>query len=149
MEQILDTPEVIIDSNVNYAGFWIRVGAAFIDALLVIALQVVFAIIIIGTPNIMLAGTSILLTLVNYIAGFLYQTLMDSSKYQGTLGKMAVGIKITGLNGERISYGKAVGRYFAKLLASIIFGIGLLMVAFDKKKQGLHDKMVKTYVVEK
>jgi uncharacterized RDD family membrane protein YckC len=74
---------------------------------------------------------------------------MESSARQATLGKMAVGIKVTDEAGARISFGRAVGRYFGKFVSTIILLIGFLMVAFTEKKQGLHDKLAGTLVVKK
>ena len=63
---------------------------------------------------------------------------------------MALGIKVTDLNGRRIGFGKATGRYFGMiLLSSVTLGIGLIMIAFTEKKQGLHDKMAGCLVVNK
>jgi hypothetical protein len=72
---------------------------------------------------------------------------MESSTKQGTLGKMALGIKVTDLNGNRIDFSKASGRYFGKIISSIILCIGYIMVAFTQKKQGLHDIMAGCLVV--
>jgi uncharacterized RDD family membrane protein YckC len=74
---------------------------------------------------------------------------MESSKIQATVGKMLLGMKVTGYNGKRISFLKATGRHFAKYLSAAILGIGYLMIAFTRKKQGLHDMLAQTYVVKK
>jgi uncharacterized RDD family membrane protein YckC len=60
---------------------------------------------------------------------------------------MALGIRVTDLDGNRIGFGKATGRYFAKILSALILGIGFLMVAFTERKQGLHDMLAGTLVV--
>lgn len=73
------------------------------------------------------------------IIEWLYYALMESSARQATLGKMVLGIKVTGLNGERVSFGKATGRYFGKILSGLIIGIGYVMAGFTEKKQALHD----------
>ena len=83
------------------------------------------------------------------MGGWLYYTLMESSRFQGTLGKMAVQIKVTDLDGNRISFGQATGRHFGKFLSAILLGIGFIMVAFTEKKQGLHDVMAGCLVVRK
>jgi len=80
------------------------------------------------------------------IVDMLYDIIMSSSATQGTLGKMAVGIKVGDVKGERISFGNALGRSLAKILSSVILLIGYIMVGFDSKKQGLHDKLANTYV---
>ena len=62
---------------------------------------------------------------------------------------MALGIKVTDLDGNRISFGRATGRHFAKWLSALILGIGYIMVAFTAKKQGLHDQVASCLVVNK
>tara|TARA_B100001245_G_C22536040_1_gene269160 strand:- start:219 stop:485 length:267 start_codon:yes stop_codon:yes gene_type:complete len=80
---------------------------------------------------------------------WIYFAVMESSPTQGTLGKMAIGIKVTDLEGSRISFGRASGRHFGKLISGLILQMGFVMVAFTKKKQGLHDKMASCLVVNK
>jgi uncharacterized RDD family membrane protein YckC len=80
---------------------------------------------------------------------WLYYAFMESSKYQATLGKMVLGIVVTDMNGQRISFGRAVGRNLAKIVSQIILCIGYLMIAFTQKKQGLHDIMANCLVVAK
>ena len=80
---------------------------------------------------------------------WIYFAAFESSPKQATPGKMALGIKVTDLNGRRIGFGKATGRYFGKILSFIILGIGFIMIAFTEKKQGLHDKMAGCLVVNK
>jgi uncharacterized RDD family membrane protein YckC len=77
----------------------------------------------------------------------LYAALMESSSKQATLGKMALGVRVTDLDGNRIGFGKATGRHFAKILSALILGIGFLMVAFTQRKQGLHDMLAGTLVM--
>ena len=74
---------------------------------------------------------------------------MEASSKQGTLGKMVLGIIVTDEAGNRISFGRATGRYFGKILSSLILLIGYIMIAFTKKKQGLHDLLASTLVVKK
>jgi uncharacterized RDD family membrane protein YckC len=74
---------------------------------------------------------------------------MESSSYQGTIGKKILGIKVIDMNGNRISFVKATVRYFSKLLSALIIGIGFLMAGFTNKKQALHDLIAETLVVKK
>jgi len=83
------------------------------------------------------------------VGQWLYYALMESSSRQGTLGKMALRIIVTDLDGKRISFGKASGRYFGKIISGIILYIGFIMIAFTEKKQGLHDMLASTLVVMK
>ena len=67
----------------------------------------------------------------------------------GTPGKMACGLKIIRSDGSALSYGRAIGRYFATMLSSFTLGIGYLMVAFDDEKRALHDRVADTRVIYK
>ncbi|MFA5649466.1 MAG: RDD family protein, partial [Bacteroidales bacterium] len=72
-----------------------------------------------------------------------------SSKNGGTLGKIAVGIKVTNLNGNRISFAQATGRYFARIISNITLLVGYIMAGFTLKKQALHDMISNCLVVKK
>ena len=82
-------------------------------------------------------------------AGWLYHALMESSSQQGTLGKMALGIKVTDLNGNRITFGRATGRYFSKIISSLTMGVGYIMAGFTQQKQALHDIIAGCLVVNR
>jgi uncharacterized RDD family membrane protein YckC len=77
---------------------------------------------------------------------WLYCATMESQK-QATLGKLALGIRVTDLQGGRLSFARATARHFAKLLALLPVGLGFFMVAFTDRKQGLHDLMAQCLVV--
>ena len=74
---------------------------------------------------------------------------MESSVKRATLGKMALGIAVTDVDGRRITFMRATGRHFAKMISGLILLIGYLMAAWTKKKQGLHDILAGTLVVNK
>jgi uncharacterized RDD family membrane protein YckC len=76
----------------------------------------------------------------------LYFAILESSVWQATLGKRALGVVVTDLSGDRISFGRATGRHFAHYL-SAIFLIGFLVQPFTAKRQALHDKIAGTLVV--
>ncbi|HSG54296.1 MAG TPA: RDD family protein, partial [Paracoccaceae bacterium] len=84
--------------------------------------------------------------LLGLVLGIAYFAGMESSSFQATLGKKALGMVVTDLAGNRISFLRGVGRYFAKILSTIILFIGFIMVAFTGKKQGLHDMLAGTLV---
>jgi len=71
---------------------------------------------------------------------------MESSPQQGTLGKMALRLKVVDLQGNRISFARASARHFAKLI-SLIFFIGYIMAGFTERKQALHDMIAETRVL--
>ena len=151
MEQILDAP-ASAQRNIQYAGFWIRFAASILDGLIVqfgmaIAMGI-FAggLSVFGSDN---TAVSVFLVVVLVCAYVGYFAGMESSSSQATLGKMAVGIKVGDHNGERISFGNAVGRLFAKIISAIPFYIGYMMAGWDAKNQALHDKIANTYVFYK
>jgi uncharacterized RDD family membrane protein YckC len=137
----------------SYAGFWKRFAAAFIDAIITMiggfAIGYMFGIVMVagGThdPAVLKGMGSIL----GLILGWIYFAVMESSPTQGTLGKIALGIKVTDLKGSKIGLGKATGRYFGKIISALILLIGYIMVAFTQKKQGLHDIMAGCLVVNR
>jgi len=133
-------------SRAEYAGFWLRFGAIIIDALLLAAAGFVLSFVSLFS----LFGVAWFLTsLFSWAIGWLYFSLMESSKLQATLGKIAVGIIVTDTEGRRISFGRATGRYFAKIISAIMIYIGFLMIAFTEKKQGLHDMLANCLVIRK
>lgn len=140
-------------SKGDYAGFWLRVAASILDSL-IIGLPVGIILVIVMIPmmlqdsNFYDGGFTGILYLVSIVGTWLYYALMESSSWQGTLGKKIVGIKVTDLDGNRISFGRATGRYFGKMLSGIFY-IGFIMVAATEKKQGLHDMLASCLVVKK
>ena len=121
-----------------YAGFWRRWAAALLDGILYYI--VIFALAL-------ALGDGIGVNLLALALAWLYHALMQSSSWQATLGKRAFGIKVTRDTGERISFLRATGRYFATILSSLILMIGYLMAAFTNRKQALHDMIASTLVV--
>jgi uncharacterized RDD family membrane protein YckC len=89
-----------------------------------------------------LAARAVFGGLVNWI----YEAGMESSSRQATLGKMALGLKVTDIWGKRISFARATGRHFAKYLSGAILMIGYIMAAFTARKQALHDILAETLV---
>ena len=138
-------------AQVTYGGFWIRLVAYIIDA---IVLSVVVGIIaaIMGVnlfnPEHPEAAYDPTLNLISLVISWLYFALMESSERGATLGKMAVGLRVVSSGGQRLSFLNATGRYFAKLLSALILCIGSLMIAFTDRKRGLHDMIAGTLVVK-
>lgn len=142
----------------NYGGFWIRVGAYIIDAVILMIGQflifAIFGVSMLGAASLDPESAGIFETtggviayLITLVGSVLYFALLESSSKQATLGKMALGLVVTDLNGNRISFLRALGRYFAKILSSLILGIGYIMVGFTERKQGLHDMLASTLVL--
>jgi uncharacterized RDD family membrane protein YckC len=136
----------------EYMGFWIRLLAYLIDGAIVgIVLSIAGGIVIgIGSAIGDTAGAIALLlfVLIAVVGSILYFIMMESSERQATFGKLALGMKVTDLDGRRISVGTATGRYFGKIVSGLLLYIGYIMIAFDERKQGLHDKLAGTLVVK-
>ncbi|MCH8540668.1 MAG: RDD family protein [Opitutales bacterium] len=137
-------------SFTGYAGFWKRVVAAIIDGFVLLPIGLIagaflgFAAAGSGASH---EGMELMGNMLGVLIGWLYHALMESSHRQATLGKMAMGIVVTDLNGQQISFGRASGRFFGMYLSAFIFLIGFIMVAFTAKKQGLHDILASCLVV--
>jgi uncharacterized RDD family membrane protein YckC/two-component sensor histidine kinase len=86
--------------------------------------------------------------IVTIILSCLYCSLLESSSKQGTLGKMALGLKVADSKGNRITFSRAIGRYFAKYISKLTLGIGYLTSAFHPRKQALHDLIAGTIVLK-
>ncbi|MDH5834263.1 RDD family protein [Luteimonas kalidii] len=157
-------PAVIAGGEVVQAGFWKRFAAMVIDGLVTAAaswaVQIpLFLLAGVGaTSDLFSTGGSIGILLVSYGIGFViplfYFAWMHSSSSQASLGKLAVGIKVTRGSGERISFARALGRYAAYFLTVVFsFGLGALVsgltVGLGQRKQALHDMMCDTLVVDR
>lgn len=137
------------------AGFLRRLAALFLDRIILmlplIVLVFVFAFGSVLNPD--PSGTALLLQGVIGLGYFLiaplYYALMESSAGQATLGKRALGIKVTDMEGRRLSFGHALGRWFAAALSYLTFYIGFIMAAFTDRKRALHDLVAGTQVVDR
>ena len=149
--------------EVVYAGFWKRLAALMIDAVVVtIAYYVVVVVAMIAfgigmagmikadsaTPGSIAALLAVVYLTYPIISG-LYYVGLESSSAQATLGKMAVGIKVTDDDGRRMSRGRALGRWASHLLCYLTVYIGYVMAGFTARKRGLHDMVASTLVVDR
>ena len=152
-----------------YAGFWLRVVAHLIDDLLLgigIGILVLLGLAMVGIDSIRstiegmngedfqmpapLISAIIFVSLASIVLVWLYNAAMESSKHQGTLGKMALGLIVTDSQGRPIGFGHATGRYFAKIITGLIpLGIGYAMAGFTEKKQALHDMIAGCLVLRR
>lgn len=157
--------------NTNYAGFWLRFVALIIDGLLLGAIQFIAIMPVLGLMGIGLAtdiqnlesadestiapmiGQMMAMAGVTQVVFLtiqtLYYTFMESSKYQASVGKIVLGLKVTDMNGGKLDFTKALVRNLCKIISSMILLIGYLMAAFTEKKQALHDMIASTLVVKK
>ncbi len=163
--------EVINDPQapVRYAGFWLRFVAYLIDSIILQIIGFIIAIPFVGTMIFSafsiadsdsfdeetflgiagILGAIFMIVILSALLGWLYFALMESSKNQGTLGKMALGLKVTDMKGERISFGRATGRYFGKIISGMLLMIGYILAGLTEKKQALHDMMASCLVIRK
>lgn len=137
------------EGSTVFASFWIRVGAALIDY--VIVAGSLMLLIFVGALSALMPPLMMLLLVLVWVASivgpWLYTALFESSVMQATPGKKAIGLKVTDLQGNRISFGRATGRYFAEWITGMTFFVGYVMVAFTQKRQSLHDMIAGTVVV--
>jgi uncharacterized RDD family membrane protein YckC len=152
---------VSVNGIMEYAGFWIRFGAIFIDGIILWAVQMfVYAVFGIITAAVMPSMpdkpsnpsffiiSQMIITLLSFVLSAAYD-IWFVGRFGATPGKMACKIKIVTADGGKVSYSRALGRYFAKWISSMILGIGFLMAAFDDEKRTLHDRICETRVIRK
>jgi uncharacterized RDD family membrane protein YckC len=161
--------------GVAYAGFWLRLVAAIIDGLIIsIPLAPVYIFVFIGffkntqdlqnlqDPTMVwtILGPKMflffILGIVAVIVNWIYHALFESSTWQGTPGKKALGLIVTDLEGRRISFPRASGRFFAGRGATIIPSLGglyylidCICIGFTDRKQALHDMIANTLVLRR
>lgn len=143
-----------------YAGFWKRFAAYFLDYVIIALIYGIITPYLIHTfsPRNDEYGSymysmgrylpyveMLMLTLIqwSYFAG------MESSPLKATIGKLAVGIYVTDLEGKRLTFGRATGRHFAKIISGITLGVGYILAGTTEKKQGLHDSISGCLVLSK
>jgi uncharacterized RDD family membrane protein YckC len=165
------TPPTMTGTSITYASFGTRLVAWLIDVIVIWCVQMIVATPILtflgfGIASqvqdggfqseedavgwILAAVSAIMATaIVMWVVALLYFAFMESSKTQGSLGKMAMSIKVTDMDCQRVSFGKAFLRNIGKIVSQMILYIGYLMAAFTEKKQALHDIMAGTLVVKK
>lgn len=145
----------MLDTDVEYAGFWVRVGASLIDILIMmVAIYPLLWLFYHGDWDLILAtGLSEqpqvvwFDILMNYILPFLY-TILVWMLWSASPGKILLGMKIVDANtGNPLNLKQALIRYIGYFPAMLVFMIGIFWVAFDKRKQGWHDKMANTVVI--
>jgi len=154
------TPVTVPEGEVvaHYAGFWIRTLAVIIDSMILgflsIPLYPIFGIkLSIKTILSFLnssddpASNYLWIAFIQGLVRWLYFAIMESAKPQATVGKIALGLQVTDDDGYRISFLRATGRHFAKMLSAITLGIGFMMAGWSKNKRALHDKIAGTVVI--
>jgi uncharacterized RDD family membrane protein YckC len=157
-------------ASVVYAGFWLRVLAYLIDALIlgVFAVPILIGVAMALGIGGILAGIPrngdpfanglppvfflfIWFCILLGVGGtWLYHALLESSEWEATAGKKALGLIVTDMTGNRVSFARASGRHFGKIVTSFIpLGIGYMMAGFTEKRQALHDMLASCLVLRK
>jgi len=144
---------------VQYATFWMRAVAVTVDSVLVYVVSLFLTIpVAISAGLVDNAGSgstsrpaTAIANVLNYAlyaaGGWLYWSLMESSRHQATLGNLLMGIRVVDSAGNRVSFLRATGRFFAKYLSALLCWIGYFVAGFTPRKQALHDLLASTYVV--
>ena len=141
MDTILDFEENKEIQEREYAGFWGRFLAVLIDGIILAIPEYIIVNVIFEQTY---SGNGL-----NFVLGILYFTLFESSEKRATPGKMVMGYKVVDdETGGQISYPQALGRYFGRLLSTLIILIGYFMMLWSDKKQTLHDKLAGTVVIK-
>lgn len=138
--------EIFEEQPIVYATFWERLAAGILDSIIIgVASFILEKLIDIDLSNL---SSSWETNILSGVLSILYSAYFYSSQKQATWGKQALNIKVTSLNGEKISFFNAVVRSIAEYLSFIILFIGYLMMLWDDKNQTLHDKIAGTVVVK-
>jgi uncharacterized RDD family membrane protein YckC len=140
---------VAVPVRTAYAGFWLRFVAWIIDVLILSAVGLIFLVPLVpllfrhepfeGPTMWPLTPAFLWFWPLNLVGVWLYFALFESSSWQATPGKRVLGLLVTDMEGRPISFARATGRYFGKILSGAILMIGYIMAGFTTKKQALHD----------
>lgn len=165
-----DPAGLVASRGFAYAGFWLRVVASLIDAVIMgLAGGVLFVPLFFltglganidslaerrGRPDpaifVGLIGMILVFAIVSVLIQWLYHAYLESGEKQATWGKQALGLYVTDLMGNPITFGRASGRFFAKIVTGMIpFGIGYIMAGFTERKQALHDMIASCLVLRR
>lgn len=137
------------DHELEYVGFWPRVGAAIIDAILIMLITLPILIGIYGSEY--LYSEDLIMGPADFLVSWVLPavaTILFWLRKQATPGKMAVSARVVDAEtGDTLSVAQSIGRYLAYFVSTLPLGLGLIWVAFDPKKQGWHDKLAGTVVI--
>jgi uncharacterized RDD family membrane protein YckC len=144
---------VTLAGEMEYAGFWIRVGAWFIDYIIMAIASVIIYVPLtfMGFSSFDEPAAFAIVQMISTIFNFIIPAVYESwfvGKYAATPGKMACKLKVVMSDGDRVSFARAIGRHFAKYISWLILGIGYIMAGFDEQKRTLHDRICDTRVIK-
>lgn len=139
------------EQDVEYAGFWVRLGATIIDSLLLVAVTIPLLLSIYGRAYFDPERTGFIAGLADFLISWVLPAIAVILFWmlkQATPGKMVLSLRVVdAATGNKPSTGQYIGRYFAYFVSTIPLCLGFVWVAFDKRKQGWHDKLAGTVVV--
>ncbi len=165
-----DPAGLVVSRGFTYAGFWLRLVAALIDGVIMsVALCVLLVPLFLltgfgahldgmvqrhGQPDpalvVGLIGMIFVFAVVSVLIQWLYHAYLESGEKQATWGKQALGLYVTDLMGNPVTFGRASGRFFAKMVTGMIpLGIGYIMAGFTERKQALHDMIASCLVLRR
>jgi uncharacterized RDD family membrane protein YckC len=137
--------------DMEYAGFWVRVGAALIDTLLILAITFPLLLAIYGQEYFDAEQTGLIAGPADFLISWVLPAaaaIVFWMTRQATPGKMALSLRVVdAASGNTLTAGQSIGRYLGYYVATLPLFLGIVWVAFDKKKQGWHDKLAGTVVV--
>ena len=144
----------LTQSMVHYAGFWRRFLALVIDNVVLLLPVNLYAYYLSATidelsDRIYLGAGTVVFRLSVFVLIMFYFAIMECSLKRATLGKMALGLYVTNMDGERLSFPMACHRNFGKVISALPLCYGFLMAGFTKRKQALHDLFAHTLVLVK
>lgn len=140
---------MVLDSQYEYAGFWVRVGSTLIDSIIFLVLSMPLLYWIYGnyyfeSERFILGGWDLLL---NWVFPFIATVLFWVCR-SATPGKMAFKLKVVDdKTGKVLSTSKSIIRYLAYYVSAIPLGLGFIWIAFNGKKRGWHDMIAHTVVI--
>jgi uncharacterized RDD family membrane protein YckC len=143
--------ESMPEAELEYVGFWPRVGASIIDTIAIMLVVTPLLIAIYGKGYFRAAQGGVVAGPADFLISWVMPAVAVIAFWlykQATPGKMVISARVVdAATGNPLSTGQAIGRYLGYFVSAIPFGLGLIWVAFDSKKQGWHDKMAGTVVV--
>ena len=128
-----------------YAGFWLRAVASIIDSIIVNVVIGIISALVASADD----GGFALTGSLNIFGNWLYFALLEAGPWQGTVGKKLLGLMVVDDRGNPISFGRATGRYFGKIISALILFVGFFMAGFTVRKQALHDIMAGALVIRR
>ena len=130
----------------QYAGFWRRAAAFGLDQLIPLVFTLPASLLVVDSNS---NEELIVFNLIGMVLAWLYYAVQESSKHQATFGKRIMGLVVADMNGQRLSFARASGHHFARILSAITLMFGYFMALFTERRQTLHDKLAGAVVLSR